>query len=173
MEFSDAPAFKPSRDGVLVLSGNRLAIRVNNGVLKLSSGTGGELSYSRGVCPLRVLVVTRPTGYVSFAALEWLRDKGVSLVQLDWTGAPVFTACSARVDQPELRRSQIAAAGNAQGRAIMRALLTAKIRGQEHVLRGVGEPRSLPLPSGDKTAISFQTGPIPPPHIGQCGDLCR
>jgi CRISPR/Cas system-associated endonuclease Cas1 len=135
VEYSDQTPFKPS-NGVLVLSGSPIAIRVDNGALKITC-EGSELSYPRARCPLRAIVVTRPAGYLSFAACEWLRDVGVSLTQLDLFSNLIFSLHPTGPDQPALRRAQIAAATNSHGTAIMRELIRTKIAGQAALVLSV------------------------------------
>ena len=137
MEYFDEVALTPSRDGVLVVSGNRIAIRVDNGMLAISSDEK-QASFSRAACPLRSIVVTRDEGYVSFAAIHWLHDTGVSLVHFDYRGMPLLATARNHVDLPKLRRAQALAASAPLGTAIARELLTRKIEGQAQVLAAMG-----------------------------------
>jgi len=89
------------------------------------------------------IVVTRPDGFITFAAISWLHGVGADLVQLDWDGAPLMaTAPRPNGDFPSLRRAQALAAGSPAGIAIARDILRAKLGGQATVLRFIGKPET-------------------------------
>jgi CRISPR-associated endonuclease Cas1 len=139
--------------GVLTLSGNAPSIRVENGMLVVRDGprewTGpGEappiedrietLQLPRSGCPVKDIVVTRPDGFITFAAIEWLHETGVSLVQLDWHGNVLLAKGPAGPDRPAMRRRQALTAGSATGLAIMREILRHKLTGEATVARLLG-----------------------------------
>ena len=85
------------------------------------------------------IVVTRPDGFITFAAIEWLHEVGVSLVQLDWHGDVL--ACQGRRPAPIAQRCagrKRSRRGSATGLAIMREILRHKLAGQAAVARLLG-----------------------------------
>ena len=134
------------KNGVLTLSGNNASIRVDGGYLVVSDGPwpvaadhiGPTASieqrmvthrFHRAGCPVSRIVVTRPDGFITFAAIKWLHGVGVGLVQLDWDGTVLLASTPAGVDQPALRRAQAMATANGAGHAIAQELLCAKLNG--------------------------------------------
>jgi CRISPR-associated protein Cas1 len=142
-------------NGVLTLSGNNASIRVDGGYLVVSDGPWPVAPdhvglaapieqrmvthrFHRAGCPINRIVVTRPDGFITFAAIKWLHGVGVGLVQLDWDGTVLLANAPAGADQPALRRAQAMASANGAGRAIAQALLRAKLDGQAAVARLLG-----------------------------------
>jgi CRISPR-associated endonuclease Cas1 len=141
------------RRGVLTLSGNAPSIRVENGMLVVRDGphdyTGvvdappvadrfETLRLPRAGCPVKHIVVTRPDGFITFAAIEWLHETGISLAQLDWHGEVLLAKGPPGSDRPAARRQQALAAGSATGLAIMREILRHKLAGEAAVARLLG-----------------------------------
>ena len=94
--------------------------------------------FRRAGCPINRIVVTRPDGFITFAAIKWLHGIGVALVQLDWDGTVLLASAPVGADQPALRRAQALATGNGVGHAIAQELLRAKLNGQAAVARLLG-----------------------------------
>ena len=124
---ADDTLFGVVKNGILTISGNNPSIRVNGGCLVVSDGPvrvpankkGAELPieqrmlthrFRRADCPIKRIVVTRPDGFVTFAAIKWLHGIGASLVQLDWDGTVLLATAPHGTDQPALRRAQVLAA---------------------------------------------------------------
>jgi CRISPR-associated endonuclease Cas1 len=152
------------RHSVLTLSGDAPSIKVENGMLVVRDGphvvppgfTGPAppvaervetLRLPRAGCPVKNIVVTRPDGFLTFAALEWLHQVGVSLTQLDWHGEVIAAIGPPGPDRPAMRRAQALAAGSEVGLAIMREILRHKLAGQAAVARLLG---------GDDTAALIE-----------------
>jgi CRISPR-associated protein Cas1 len=138
---SDDTLFGQIRHGVLTLSGNLAKITVNGGCLCISDGSLGkstELRLRRAGCPVRRIVVTRPDGFITFAAVKWLHGIGADLVQLDWDGAVLLATSPSSPDFPALRRAQALAAGSSAGLDIGRRILSAKVSGQSAALDMMG-----------------------------------
>jgi CRISPR-associated endonuclease Cas1 len=150
------------KNGVLTLSGNNASIRVDGGSLVLSDGPtlvppdyrGPAPSlehrvvtsrFRRAGCPVSRIVVTRPDGFITFAAIRWLHGVGVGLVQLDWDGTVLLATAPAGRDQPALRRAQALAAETEVGRAIARELLRVKLNGQAAVAGFLGSRETAEL----------------------------
>jgi CRISP-associated protein Cas1 len=143
------------KNGVLTLSGNNASIRLDGGYLVVSDGPwpvapdhAGPAApieqrmathrFRRADCPIDRIVVTRPDGFITFAAIKWLHGVGVALVHLDWDGTVLLASARAGTDQPALRRAQALATGNGVGHAIAQELLRAKLNGQAAVARLLG-----------------------------------
>src|SRR6516225_4727149 len=107
------------KNGVLTLSGNKASIRVDGGCLVVSDGPSlvgpdhvgpaapieqrmTTQGFRRADCPINRIVVTRPDGFITFAAIKWLHGVGVGLVQLDWDGTVLVATAPPGNDQPAL-----------------------------------------------------------------------
>jgi CRISPR-associated endonuclease Cas1 len=147
------------KNGVLTISGNNPSIWVDGGCLIVSDGPmlvptshkGAALPieqrmithrFRRADCPIKRIVVTRPDGFITFAAIKWLHGIGAGLVQLDWDGTVLLATAPAGTDQPSLRRAQALAAGNETGHAITREIIRVKLNGQAAVARLLGSPEA-------------------------------
>ena len=151
---------------MLTLSGNNASIRVDGGYLVVSDGPWpvapdhvgpaapieqrmATHRFRRADCPINRIILTRPDGFITFAAIKWLHGVGVGLVQLDWDGTVLLASATAGADQPALRRAQALATGNGVGHAITQDILRAKLNGQAAVARllGSGEIAELIIDS--------------------------
>jgi CRISPR-associated protein Cas1 len=152
---SDDILYGRIKNGVLTLSGNKASIRVDGGHLVVSDGPWpvapdhvgpaapieqrmAAHRFRRADCPINRIVVIRPDGFITFAAIKWLHGVGVGLVQLDWDGTVLLASIPAGTDQPALRRAQALASANGVGHAIGQELLRAKLNGQAAVARLLG-----------------------------------
>jgi CRISPR-associated protein Cas1 len=150
------------KNGVLTLSGNNASIRVDGGSLVVSDGPtpvapdyhGRAPSleqrmvtarFRRAGCPINRIVVTRPDGFITFAAIKWMHGVGVGLVQLDWDGTVLLATGPAGSDQPALRRAQAMAIETGLGIAITQEILRAKLTGQADVARLLGSDETARL----------------------------
>ena len=102
------------KNGVLTLSGNNASIRVDGGYLVVSDGpwpvapdhVGPAAPIEQRMVTHRFrradcIVITRPDGFITFAAIKWLHGVAVSLVQLDWDGTCFSPAARpASISQP-------------------------------------------------------------------------
>ena len=107
---ADDTIYTRIKNGVVVVSGTGPAIRIDGGRLVIRDGPleTPPLRLTRAEAHRRlrhVIVCGDAGGYVSFAALRWLRDTGVAFSQLDWNGT-VIAASPTIPDQPALRRAQ-------------------------------------------------------------------
>jgi CRISPR/Cas system-associated endonuclease Cas1 len=85
--------------------------------------------FRRADCPIDRIVVTRPDGFISFAALKRLHGVGCGIVQLDYDGTVIFASSPAGPDQPALRRAQARAAGDEIGLTVTREIPRVKLKG--------------------------------------------
>jgi CRISPR-associated protein Cas1 len=159
---SDDCLFGRIKNGVLTLSGNNASIRVDGGALVVSDGPTPVAPDHRGPappiaqrmvthrfrrasCPVSRIVVTRPDGFITFAAIKWLHGVGASLVQLDWDGTVLLATAPAGSDQPALRRAQALADETGVGHAITQEILRAKLNGQAAIATLLGSSETAGL----------------------------
>jgi CRISPR-associated endonuclease Cas1 len=160
------------RNGVLTISGNNPSIRIDGGRLIVKDGPHIVPATHRGPAPpveermetlrftraeaasgaLKRIIVTRPDGFVTFAALKWLHEVGCSVMQLDYDGTVIAAFGPAGPDQPALRRAQVLAADNEIGLAVMREILRVKLDGQAEVARLIVLPGDGESVSQDEAA---------------------
>jgi CRISPR-associated protein Cas1 len=150
------------KNGVLTLSGNNASIRVDGGYLVVSDGPWPVAAdhaglaapieqrmathrFRRADCPINRIAVTRPDGFITFAAIKWLHGVGVGLAQFDWDGTVLLAGAPAGADQPALRRAQAMATANGVGHAIAQELLRAKLTGQAAIAGILGSSETAKL----------------------------
>ena len=78
---------EPSKLSVIVLSGYRISVNVNNGMLSLSDGIGNERRegrFSRAQRSFNRLIIIGHSGYISLEAVKWLNDTGIAFAQIDY-----------------------------------------------------------------------------------------
>jgi CRISPR-associated endonuclease Cas1 len=131
----------PIRDGIVVLSGFGIRVRVERNHLTVEDGCGldrREARFSKAPARLRRLVIIGHTGFVSLEAMRWLADAKAALVVIDADGTVVAATAPQRVNDSRLRRLQAIAVSTPTGTAIVRELLGAKLDGQRRVLGSIG-----------------------------------
>lgn len=143
IETPDRPPVEPIavRNGVLVLTGYGLDIRVERGQLQVRDGIGRhrrEGRIHRATGRLRRVVVLGHTGTITLDAIRWLADIGAGYVQIDRDGRVLAAFGPTGTDRPALRRAQARAMGEPAGNAIGKAILRAKLSGQVETLRHLG-----------------------------------
>jgi len=111
---------------------------VERGHLILEDGIGTRLKhrFSRVGHGIRRLIVIGSDGIVSLAALRWLADQDASFVMLDRDGSVLTTSGPVRPSDARLRRAQSLAHQSGIAVQIARELISRKIAGQEHLVRG-------------------------------------
>ncbi len=125
------------RNGVLVVDGYGIRLKVRRGRLLISDGIGRdrrEATFARATSGIRRVVVLGGAGYMSLEAIRWLTDVGSAFVHIDRDGRLVLASALPGNDDPRLRRAQALAAGTPTGTSIARDLLRAKLSGQARVL---------------------------------------
>ncbi len=126
-----------SHEGVCVVEGYGIRVRLRHGRLHILDGLPGERRervYSRVTPGFSRLVVLGHAGTISLEALRWLNDLGVAFVQIDKDGRLV-TISSAGSADARLRRAQALAAGSESGVEITRTILGEKLAGQRDNLK--------------------------------------
>jgi CRISPR-associated endonuclease Cas1 len=149
---ADAPAepLRPTKDGVVVLSGYGLHVGVVRSQLTLSDGVGRSRrsgSLAKATAVLKRLVVLGHSGTISFEALRWLADARAAFIQIDGDGNVVVASAPAGLDDPRLRRAQAMALWTGVGSALTRELLRQKLEGQAQVLGA--------LPSSEQATVAI------------------
>ncbi len=129
------------RNGVLVLSGYGLDIRVWRGQLRVEDGIGkvrrnGLIHRSAG--GLKRVVVLGHSGSISFDAIRLISDIGAGYIQVDPDGRVLAAFGPQGTDRPGLRRAQARALDTPLGDDIARRLITEKVTGQAETLAAVG-----------------------------------
>jgi CRISPR-associated endonuclease Cas1 len=127
-----------SKSGVLTLYGYGIRITMQAGHLQVEDGIADErrrLRLPRVNHRLRRLVCIGDDGFVTLAALRWLSDVGASFVMLDRLGKVRIVTGPASPSEARLRRAQALALGNGNAVKIARELISAKLTGQEILVR--------------------------------------
>jgi CRISPR-associated endonuclease Cas1 len=122
-------------DGVLVVQGAGIALRVRNSMLEVADGVcnnrrTGSFPKAGG---LRRIVVASCDGYLTLEALQWLHDAGVELVITGRRHAMLAISTPPHARYPALVRGQALAAWHPEGGRFMKELLAEKLDGQAGV----------------------------------------
>jgi|HubBroStandDraft_6_1064221.scaffolds.fasta_scaffold04508_9 CRISPR-associated endonuclease Cas1 len=134
----NCPTLISPRHGVVTLFGYGITVRVDGGHLAFEDGIGAarrEGRLPRVRHGLRRLVVIGADGMVSLAALRWLADQDAAFVMLDRDGSALATTGPVCPSDARLRRAQSLAAQSGTDLRITRALIAAKLTGQERIAR--------------------------------------
>jgi len=123
-----------ARHGVLTVAGYGAVINVDRGHLIVKDGNDFS-RFSRVRHGLKRLVVIGNSGTVSVAALRWLADAGAAFVLLERDGTVFSTIGPVHPSDARLRRAQSLAGQSGTGLRITRALIAAKLAGQERIAR--------------------------------------
>ena len=121
------------KNGVLTVSGHFPRITVESDYLHVADGRGDSATVVKLRRAERVvsrIIVTRSEGYISFAAMKWLRDVDIGLAQLDWNGDVIMATAQRNLDLAAMRRTQCLSAGSSFGRDVMREILRVKLTGK-------------------------------------------
>jgi CRISPR-associated endonuclease Cas1 len=126
------------KHGILFMSGFGLRLQVQHGHLCAEWGIGEERHHVR--LPrvnrnLRRVIVVGSDGFATFDAIRWISDIGASLVFLDRRGKLLFANGPTAPSDARLRRAQSLAIGNGIGVEISRSVISAKLQGQERLVR--------------------------------------
>lgn len=124
------------KSGVLTLTGFGIKVRMQSGHLEIEDGIGPErrkIKLARIGHGLKRLVCISEDGFTTLSALKWVADVGASFVMLDRTGKILFVTGPTASSDARLRRAQALALGNGIGLEVSRALIDAKLEGQERL----------------------------------------
>jgi CRISPR-associated endonuclease Cas1 len=127
-----------SKGGVFTIRGFGVRVRMQSGHLEVEDGVGMDRRKTRLARVghgLKRLVCISDDGFVTLSALKWLSDIGASFLFLNQVGKIHFSTGPTAPSDARLRRAQALALGNGKGLEISRALINAKLQGQERVMR--------------------------------------
>jgi CRISPR/Cas system-associated endonuclease Cas1 len=152
------PSLLAPRNGILVLFGYGIQVRVDRGHLLVEDGIAANRRLAR--LPrighgLTRLVVIGSDGMVSLAALRWLADQDASFVMLDRDGSVLATTGPVRSSDSKLRRAQSLSVSDGTALRIACELIRLKLVGQEQVAR------NKLLDSSTADTISCFAGELP------------
>ena len=114
-------------------------MRVQSTHLEIEDGVGPArrtIRLARVGHGLKRLVCISEDGFVTLSALKWLSEIGASFVMLDRLGKVLFVTGPTASSDARLRSAQSLALGNGAALAISKELISAKLRGQENLVRG-------------------------------------
>src|SRR5688572_11738561 len=103
------PGHVELRNGVLVLFGYGIDVRVWRGHLRVEDGIGYERREGllhRATSGLKRLVIIGHTGTITLDAIRWLAGVGASLVHIGADGEVLAATHPAAYEQPRLRCAQ-------------------------------------------------------------------
>jgi CRISPR-associated endonuclease Cas1 len=145
--------------GVITLSGYGIRVQVDRGHLILEDGIGPVRRHGRfarvnhGV---RRLVVIGADGFVSLAALRWLADQHSAFVMLERDGSVLVSTGPASSSDARLRRAQALATQSGAGSRIIKALISAKLAGQERIARdSLNNPEAAEKIANARTSLAL------------------
>jgi CRISPR-associated endonuclease Cas1 len=124
---------------VLTIHGFGLHVRMQSGHLEIEDGVGMDrrkIRLARVGHNLRRLVCVSDDGTISLAALRWLAEQKAAFVMLQRDGRVLSVCGPASPSQARLRRAQALAHHTGKALEISRKLISAKMEGEESVLRG-------------------------------------
>jgi CRISPR-associated endonuclease Cas1 len=127
-----------SKSGVVTIHGYGVRVRVQSGHLEIDEGVGPErrtFRLARVGHNLTRLVCISEDGFVTLSALKWLSEIGASFVMLDRTGKTLFVTGPTASSDSRVRQAQSLSLGNGTALAISKELISAKLRGQENLVR--------------------------------------
>ena len=127
-----------SKSGVLTLYGFGIRVTMQAGHLQVEDGLGYErrrVRLPRVNHKLKRLVCVGDDGFITLAALRWLSEVGASFAMLDRLGKVRVVTGPASPSEARLRRAQALALGNGTAVKIARELISAKLSGQEVLVR--------------------------------------
>src|SRR5438270_2154395 len=177
------------KNGIVVVSGTGPAIRVDGNKLVIRDGPQESkpliLTRAEASRKLRhVIVCGREGGFVTFAALRWLRDTCVAFSQLDYNGGVIIASGPRGPDQPARRRAQALVCSSVIPQASVAS--PAKSSGlsfaDRRKWRGcLGQPRQARrstilqwrLRARRMGARRWPSNPGPHRCTGNCGRICR
>src|SRR2546429_5877369 len=127
-----------SKLGVFTLYGYGIRITMQAGHLQIEDGIGPDrrkFRLPRVNHRLKRLVCIGDDGFITLSALRWLSDVGASFVMLDRLGKVRVVTGPTSPSEARLRRAQALALSNGSAVQIARELISAKLTGQETLIR--------------------------------------
>jgi CRISPR-associated endonuclease Cas1 len=131
------PATINPRNGVVTLTGYGLHVRVERGYLQLRDGIADEKRtgrFHKTDRSFKRLIILGHSGSITFDAVRWMHDAGVSFTQLDADANVLAVSAALGRNDGRIRRAQALALYNGAALDISRQLIQAKLLGQARVL---------------------------------------
>jgi CRISPR-associated endonuclease Cas1 len=146
------------KSGVLTIQGFGVRVRMQSGHLEIEDGIGPErrtIRLARVNHNLRRLVCISEDGFVTLSALKWLSDVGASFLMLNRIGKILFVTGPTASSDSRLRHAQSLALGNGSVLMISKTLISAKLQGQENVVRDkLKNPQMADVITGFRARLS-------------------
>jgi len=123
----------PIKQGIVVLRGYELLVRVEHGRLLLKDGVAKsrrQRKFTKATSGIKRLVLLGHSGTISLESIRWLHDIGAAIVHIDADGNLLLASAPFKETHGRLRRAQALVNRNKTGIAIARHLLEQKLRGQ-------------------------------------------
>src|SRR5438477_4118652 len=127
-----------SKLGVFTLYGYGIRVTMQAGHLQIEDGIGPErrkFRLPRVNHRLKRLVCIGDDGFITLSALRWLSEVDASFVMLNRLGKVQVVTGPTAPSEARLRRAQSLALGNGTAVKIARELISAKLSGQETLIR--------------------------------------
>jgi CRISPR/Cas system-associated endonuclease Cas1 len=127
-----------SKLGVLTLYGYGIRISMQSGHLQIEDGIAEDrykIRLPRVNHRLKRLVCIGDDGFITLSALRWLSEIGASFLMLDRLGKLRVVTGPVSASEARLRRSQALAVSDGRAVPIARDLISAKLVGQETLVR--------------------------------------
>ncbi|MDP3983690.1 MAG: CRISPR-associated endonuclease Cas1 [Acidimicrobiia bacterium] len=134
------------RDGVLVVDGYGIALKVNQGHLVAMDGVGRmrrSRRFPKAGHGLERVVLLGSDGYLTLEAVNWLDHLRIPLIHVTADGRSVLSTTRLGLRDARLRRTQALAPTEAIGFELSGFLLGRKIDGQVRVARMLGNSNAV------------------------------
>jgi CRISPR-associated endonuclease Cas1 len=131
------PAKITPRNGVVTLTGYGLRVHVERGYLQLSDGIADERRagrFHKTDRSLKRLIVLGHSGSITFDAIRWMYDAGVTFTQLDADANVLAVSAALGRNDGRIRRAQALALHNGVALELAKDLIQDKLLGQARVL---------------------------------------
>jgi CRISPR-associated endonuclease Cas1 len=151
-----------SADGVCVVDGYGIELRVDRGHLVVADGIGPlrrRSRFSRATSGLQRLVLLGSSGFMSLEAIRWLDEVGVAFVHLSPDGAVRMTSARTGSHDGRMRRAQAQLLGTPSGLEAARSILRPKLKGQAKLVRLIGRPDIARIVDRMSAALDTQVTP--------------
>jgi len=148
-----------SKLGILTLYGYGNRINMQAGHLQIEDGIAEErykFRLPRVNHRLKRLVCIGDDGFITLSALTWLTETGASFVMLDRLGKVKVVTGPTAPSEARLRRAQALAVATGTAVQISQVLISAKLAGQETLVREKVGNASV----GDLTSVATQNRPM-------------
>ena len=133
---------------VVVVDGYAASVRVASGSLVVTDGAGRrkrQRVIERSNRTVKRIVVLSRAGTVTFDALRWVTELGISLSVVTSDGTVTAATAQPTAHDARLRRAQALSAGTVVGNRVASSLIAWKIRGHAETLEALGHESATAL----------------------------